>query len=263
MFVARTCVQSPSWRALLENKVALITGGSRGLGLAIAERFAAEGARGLLLDLPEPIETGKATAGFQFIAGDVTDEASLKAAVARATELFGRLDIVIGNAGVVPPWRETEHLDLDEWDRVMAINARGMAATIKHAVSALKKSQGAIVLMASINAYAPHPNQMLYTASKHAVLGIARAAAQDLGRFGIRVNAVAPGPIATEALLERVRSRTVTDKKMAGALERMSEQAALHRLASADEVAKAVAFLASDLASGITGEILPVNAGQV
>ena len=133
--------------------------------------------------------------------------------MARATEVFGRLDIVIGNAGVVPPWRETEHLDLAEWDRVMAINARGMAATIKHAVPALKTSQGAIVLMASINAYAPHPNQMLYTASKHAVLGIARAAAQDLGRFGIRVNAVAPGPIATEALLERVRKRTGTDKK--------------------------------------------------
>ncbi|MFO0992322.1 MAG: SDR family oxidoreductase [Hyphomicrobiales bacterium] len=248
---------------LLENKVALITGGSRGLGLAIAERFAAEGARGVLLDLPEPIKTAKAPAGFQFIAGDVTDETSIKAVVGRAIEVFGTLDIVIGNAGVVPPWRETEALDLAEWDRVMAINARGMAATIKQAVPALKQSHGTIVLMASINAYSPHPNQMLYTASKHAVLGIARAAAQDLGRFGIRVNAVAPGPIATEALLERVDKRTGGGEAMARALDRMSEGTALRRLASADEVAKAVLFLASDLSSGITGEMLPVNAGHM
>ncbi|MBL8894858.1 MAG: SDR family oxidoreductase, partial [Rhizobiales bacterium] len=242
--------------------IALITGGARGLGLAIAERFAAEGAHGLLLDLPEPINRAKAPGGFQFIAGDVTDESAIKSAVARAAEIFGKLDIVIGNAGVVPPWRETEALDLAEWDRVMAINARGMAATIKHAVPALRASQGTIVLMASINAYAPHANQMVYTASKHAVLGIARAAAQDLGRFGIRVNAVAPGPIATEALLARVDKRTGGGEAMARALDRMSEGTALRRLASADEVAKAVLFLASDLSSGITGEMLPVNAGQ-
>ena len=246
---------------LLESKVALITGGSRGLGLAIAERFAAEGAKGLLLDLPQAIETAKAPDGFQFSPGDVTDETSIKATVARATDVFGRLDIVIGNAGVVPKWRETEHLDLKEWDRVMAINARGMAATIKHAVPALKQSHGAIVLMASINAYSAHANQMVYTASKHAVLGIARAAAQDLGRFGIRVNAVAPGPILTEALLERVRKRT--GEGLSEALVKMESQTALKRLASADEVAKAVLFLASDLASGITGEMLPVNAGQI
>lgn len=247
---------------LLDSKIALITGGSRGLGLAIAERFAAEGAQGLLFDLPEPIKTANAPAGFEFFIGDVTDEATLEAAVARAIENFGRLDIIIGNAGVVPPWRETESLDLEEWDRVMAINARGMAATIKHAVPALRKSKGAIVLMASINAYAPHANQMVYTASKHAVLGIARAAAQDLGRFGIRVNAVAPGPILTDALLERVRKRSGSVDRTTRALGDMCDKTALGRLASADEVAKAVVFLASDLASGITGEMLPVNAGQ-
>jgi len=248
---------------LLEGKIALITGGSRGLGLAIAERFAAEGAKGLLLDLPQAIETARAPEGFQFFPGDVTDENSIKAAVARAMEVFGRLDIVIGNAGVVPKWRETEHLNLKEWDRVMAINARGMAATVKHAVPALKATQGAIVLMASINAYAPHANQMSYTASKHAVLGIARAAAQDLGRYGIRVNAVAPGPILTDALLERVRKRAGTVDRMTRAFEAMCDKTAMGRLASADEVAKAVLFLASDLASGITGEMLPVNAGQI
>jgi NAD(P)-dependent dehydrogenase (short-subunit alcohol dehydrogenase family) len=236
---------------LLEGKIALITGGSRGLGLAIAERFAAEGAKGLLLDLPQAIETAKAPDGFQFSPGDVTDENSIKAAVSRAMEVFGRLDIVIGNAGVVPKWRETEHLDLKEWDRVMAINARGMAATVKQAVPALKATGGAIVLMASINAYAPHPNQMVYTASKHAVLGIARAAAQDLGRFGIRVNAVAPGPIATEMLGK------LTDEELGKA----GKHYLLGRLGKPEDIAEAVAFLASERASYVTGATLPVTGG--
>jgi NAD(P)-dependent dehydrogenase (short-subunit alcohol dehydrogenase family) len=116
--------------------------------------------------------------------------------------------------------------------------------------------------MASINSFLAHPRQMLYTASKHAVLGVVRAAARDLGRFGIRVNAVAPGPIATDALLERIRGRAssggVSEEE---ALARLASEGALGRLATSDEVAKAVLFLASDLASGITGELLPVDAG--
>jgi len=248
---------------LLEGRIALITGGSRGLGLAIAERFAGSGARGTLLDLPASIDAATPPQGFQFAAGDVTDEASIASAIQQTLATFGRLDIVVANAGIVPPWRETDALDLEEWDRAMAVNVRGVAATLKHAVPALKQSRGAVVLMASVNAYAPHARQMAYTASKHAVLGIARAAGQDLGRFGIRVNAVAPGPVATDALLERVRKRTGGGDEMADALARMTQQTALGRLASADEVAKAVLFLASDLASGITGEMLPVTAGQL
>jgi len=244
---------------LLDGRIALITGGSRGLGLAIARRFAGSGARGMLLDLAAPV---RPPSGFQFVAGDVTDEASIASAVQQTLANFGRLDIVIANAGIVPSWRETESLDFAEWDRAMAVNVRGAAATLKQAIPALKQSQGAIVLMASVNAYVPHARQMAYTASKHAVLGIARAAAQDLGRFGIRVNAVAPGPVTTDALVERVRKRTGGGDEMAEALASMASKTALGRLATEDEVAKTVLFLASDLSSGITGEMLPVTAGQ-
>jgi NAD(P)-dependent dehydrogenase (short-subunit alcohol dehydrogenase family) len=247
---------------LLEGRIALVTGGSRGLGRAISDMFAAAGAGGLVLDLPNELRAAAPIAGFAGIAGDVTDEADLAAAVAQALSRFGRLDIVVANAGLVPPWRETAALDMREWDRVMAVNVRGVAATLKHAVPALAVQGGSVVVMASINAVAAHPRQMLYTAAKHATLGIVRAAARDLGRFGIRVNGLAPGPIATAALLARVRARAAEGGvPEADALAALAADTALGRLATADEVAKAALFLASDMASGITGELLPVDAG--
>jgi NAD(P)-dependent dehydrogenase (short-subunit alcohol dehydrogenase family) len=106
-----------------------------------------------------------------------------------------------------------------------------------------------------------HPQQMAYTASKHAVLGIVRAAARDLGRYNIRVNALAPGPIATDALLERIRLRSRTGPSEAEALAALAKGNALGRLATDAEVASAALFLASDLAGGATGTLLPVDAG--
>jgi NAD(P)-dependent dehydrogenase (short-subunit alcohol dehydrogenase family) len=247
---------------LLDGRVALVTGGARGLGRAIAERLATAGAMGVLLDRASEIAAASPLPGFEPIVADVADETSVAAALARVADRCGRLDIVVANAGVVPPWRETAALDLDEWDRVMAINVRGVAATLKHAVPALARSGGTVVVMASVNAVTAHPRQMAYTASKHAVLGIVRAAAQDLGRFGIRVNGLAPGPIATEALLARVRARAgAGGPSEAEALAALAAEAALGRLATVDDVAKAALFLASELSSGITGHLLPVDAG--
>ena len=202
-------------------------------------------------------------AGFSAAAADVGDETRSRPPCKRLCANIGRLDVVVANAGLVPPWRETEGLDLAEWDRVMAVNVRGVAATMKHAAPAMKASGGAIIVMASINAYLAHPRQMLYTASKHAVLGIVRAAALDLGRYGIRVNGIAPGPIATDALLERIRTRAAQWRPVRSRRRwrRFPPRTPLGRLATAEEVAKAALFLACDLSSGISGELLPVDAG--
>lgn len=245
----------------LKGKVILVTGGGRGLGHAIATAFAETGALGTVADLPSPSRLSP-PAGMIALDCDVTSEASVAACVAATLERFGRLDVVVANAGLVPGWRTTGNLDFDEWDRVMAVNARGVAITLAKTAEALAATQGAVVVMASINAYAAHGQQMLYTASKHAVLGIVRSAARDLGAQGVRVNALAPGPIATEALLERIRYRASTGGIQADvALQELAGGNALGRLATEVEVAKAALFLASDAASGISGVLLPVDAG--
>ncbi len=247
---------------LLADRVALVTGGCRGLGQAIVAAFAADGARGAAVDLATEVAAAAPPAGFAALAADVTDEASLAAAFAATLERFGRLDVVVANAGLVPPWRETEALDLAEWDRVLAVNVRGVAATLKHAVPALRQRGGAIIAMASINAETAHPRQMLYTASKHAVLGLVRAAALDLGRYGIRVNALAPGPVATDALRGRVRQRAAAGgADEAEAFRLLAADTALGRIAAAGEVARTAVFLASDMASGITGQLIRIDAG--
>ena len=247
---------------LLGGKRAAITGGSRGLGAAIGTAFAAAGAAVAVIDLPQAFETSGAWRGDAAISCDVTGESQIARAFADAAGMLGGLDIVVANAGLVPEWCETESLDLDEWDRVMAVNVRGAAATLKHAVPYLKTDGGSIILMASINAAVSHPRQMLYTASKHAIVGIMRAAALDLGRYGIRVNALGPGPIATAALIERLGKRAAAGGETAdNALAAFATATPLGRMATAADVAKAAVFLASDLASGITGRMLPVDAG--
>lgn len=251
--------------ALLAGRRAVVTGGSRGLGAAIGQAFAAAGASVAVLDLAAALGQPGVWTGNGAFPCDVTDEGSVATAMGQAATLLGGLDCVVANAGLVPPWRETSALDMDEWDRVCAVNVRGVAATLKHAVGHLTRAGGgSVVLMASINGIVSHPRQMLYTATKHAVIGIAKAAALDLGPHGIRVNALAPGPIATDALVGRI-----DDRARAGgpareeALAALAQQTPLGRIARADEVAAVAVFLASDLASGLTGRVLPVDAGLV
>ncbi len=246
---------------LLAGKVALVTGAAQGLGRAIAEGFAAAGACGLLFDLLAA--DGSLPAGWRFESGDVGNEDDVARAVARTQEEFGRLDVVVANAGIAPPWCDTDAIDLTEWDRAFAVNARGVMATIKHAVPLMRQcGGGSIIAMGSTNSWIGHPRQAAYTASKHAVLGIVRAAARDLGRFGIRVNALGPGPVATEALLARIRQRAEAGGATVEETVRRYGDTALGRMATAEDVAGAALFLASELSSGITGHLIPVDAGS-
>ncbi len=245
---------------LLAGRVAFVTGAARGIGRAIAARFAAAGALGAAVDL----DTAAAAPppGWIAVAADVRDEASLRAAVDATRARFGRLDVVVANAGLVPAWSEIETIDLAQWDDVFAVNVRGVMATIKAAVPAMKAAGGSIVVMGSLTSRQGHARQCLYVATKHAVLGIVRCAALDLGRYAIRVNALGPGPIATDALRGRLARRAASGgPPQDEALRRHAAETALGRLATEDDVAKAALFLASDLSAGLTGQILPVDAG--
>ena len=242
---------------LLEGAFAAVTGGARGLGAAIASRLATEGARGAILDLPAAL--GPAPAGWEAVGVDVTDEASVREAFAR----LERVDVLVAAAGIVPGWAGIADTDLERWDAVFAVNVRGMVATLKHA-SPLLAEGAAVVLIGSLNSWRGDPNIASYVASKHAVLGLARSAALDLGPRGVRVNALGPGPVATEALLERMATRErERGIPVAAALESAAAQTALGRMVTVDEVAGAALFLASPLSSGITGQLLPIDAGML
>ena len=246
---------------LLAGRRALVTGAANGLGARIVSHLAAAGAIGVALDLPvAPV--AELPPGWSAVGADLREEDHVARAFAQVDELLDGLDIVVAAAGIVPRWAGIEALDLDEWEDVFAVNVRGVLATIRHGARRMGAG-GAIVAMGSLNSWRGDPNIAGYVASKHAVLGIVRSAALDLGRRGIRVNAVGPGPIATEALLRRMERREHELGVPVGeALASAASATALGRMASEDDVAAAVVFLASPMAAGVTGHLLPVDAGS-
>jgi NAD(P)-dependent dehydrogenase (short-subunit alcohol dehydrogenase family) len=246
--------------SLLDGRIALVTGGANGLGAGIVRRFASEGARGVVLDLP-PALTDEVPPGWTSVGADVRDDASVAGAFSEVADGHARVDVLVAAAGIVPGWSDVASIDFEQWDDVFGVNVRGMVSTIQHALPLMQRG-GAIVAVGSLNSWYGDPNLTTYVASKHAVLGIVRSAALDLGRRGIRVNAIGPGPIATDALLARMaRRERELGIPVADALDAAARRTALGRMATIEEVAGAALFLASDLSSGITGHLLPVDAG--
>lgn len=246
----------------LAGRKAVVTGGCSGLGRVIAERLAGAGASIMVVDLPQALATAELPDSWNGFAVDLGTE-DCQAALRGLAKTMGTVDIVIANAGVVPPWRGVADLDAAEWARVMAINVWGVAATLGAFATALARSgRGSAVVMASINGYRAHPQQMLYTASKHAVVGVMRAAALELGAAGTRVNALAPGAIATQALLDRINTRHAKGGLAPdAALAALAAETALKRMVTPEQVAATTHWLASDASAGITGVVVPIEAG--
>ncbi len=247
---------------ILNGRSAVITGGARGLGRAIADLFEAAGAQITICDLPDVLKQTDVPENWWAEPLDLATAEAEEYLATVATDLRA-VDIVVANAGVVPPWRRIADLDRGEWDRVFAVNVWGAAATLKAFAPALARSDRAsAILMASINGYRAHPDQTLYTATKHAVVGLMRAAALDMGRDGIRVNALAPGPIATDALQGRIATRHAQGGPAPDdAIAALAAETALGRIATAQDVANAALYLASDLSAGVTGTLHPVECG--
>jgi NAD(P)-dependent dehydrogenase (short-subunit alcohol dehydrogenase family) len=251
--------------ARLAGKAALVTGATSGIGLAIAERFAAEGARLLLTGRSR--ESGEQVArklGADFIAGDVTESDLADGLVQEAVKRLGRLDILVNNAGITHRGTALETSDQD-FARVMAVNVEAVfrfsRAAVRQMVAQFESDGrgGTIVNIASDFAVVAGRGELAYCTSKGAVVQMTRALAVDHARQGIRVNAVAPGDVETPMLLSGIAHRG------SGAAEGLRENGAvipIGRVGQPPEIAAAVTFLASDEASFITGTTLLVDGGN-
>jgi NAD(P)-dependent dehydrogenase (short-subunit alcohol dehydrogenase family) len=241
----------------LRGKSAVVTGAAKGIGRATAELFAREGARLVLADVDEDgLEELRKRLGWaevEVVVGDVSQPEEARRMVFGAVERFGRIDVLVANAGVIPLNNIVE-ATAEDWDRVMAVDGRGMFLCCKYAVEAmLKTGGGSIVCLSSISGMAGQKNQATYGPAKFVASGLTKHLAVEWAARGIRVNAVAPGTIQTEAV-----ARLPEDYKAP-----MKEAHPIGRLGEPSEVANAILFLASDDASFVTGAILPVDGGYL
>lgn len=246
----------------LRDKVAFVIGASRGIGAATARALASNGAKVALISrdkaaldaLAAEIEAADGTAA-AFVA-DVTDEAALKAAFDNALARFGGIDIAFNNSGVSSKAYRLHETPVEEFDRLMSVNLRGMFLALKLEIGAMLPRGGVIVNNASISGLSVVPNISAYNASKHGVVGLTKSAAAEYGRKGIRVNAVAPGAIMTDMLTNGIAS-TPEGRDWIGA------NVPIGRIGDPEDVAEAVVWLASEAARYLTGVILPVDGGYL
>ncbi|MDP6788199.1 MAG: SDR family oxidoreductase [Rhodospirillales bacterium] len=247
----------------LDGKVAVVTGGGRGIGEAIARGFAAAGARVVIAGRrAEPIERVAGEIGGLAHVTDISDETQVHALMAACDGAHGRLDILVNNAAIGGLRKMVEEMDEAGFDESLAINVNGVMLCTKHATPLLKRQGGAII---NLSSRLISRGRSDYIAAKFAKFGMTQAAAQELGPFGIRVNALWPAGVDTEmfraSLKVWARNEGISEEEYART--RMIEPSALGRLVKPEEVAAAAVFLASDAASAITGTTLRVNAGRM
>ncbi|NOK18153.1 glucose 1-dehydrogenase [Corallococcus carmarthensis] len=244
-----------------KGQVALVTGASSGMGLVTAKAFAAAGASVVLADVNTAALTGTVDAltssGHAAIGVtcDVSDEEQVAALVRRAVEAYGRLDMAFNNAGIQAPPTDAADEPADLFDRVNAINLRGVWTSMKHELKQMRQQgSGAIVNCSSLGGLVGLPGRAAYHASKHGVIGLTRSAALEYAPRGIRINAICPGTIATPM---------VTDMLAKGELELSAAIAnqPIGRLGEPEEIAASVLWLCSPGASFIVGVALPVDGG--
>lgn len=245
-----------------KDKIAFITGGASGIGKASAIAIAKEGAKVVIVDVPqskhdEALNEIKAAGNGEaiFIAVDVSDAESVKQAVAKTVETYGRLDIALNNAGISANGVSFVDDTAESFQRILQVNLNGIANGMRYQVEQfLKQGGGVIVNMGSAMGLIAQTDNSAYVASKHGVHGLTKAAAVEYGKQNIRINAIAPGYI-NSPLLKQHFSTAQMDQVIA--------QHPIGRLGLPEEIAKAFLFLASDDASFITATVLPVDGGLI
>jgi NAD(P)-dependent dehydrogenase (short-subunit alcohol dehydrogenase family) len=256
----------------LDGRVALVTGGAKGMGGTIAELLALEGAalalaaRGVDQLDAELLRLKAVEPGLRglTIEADVTDEDSTRAMAARTFETFGRIDILVNTAGVIGPIETPAHeVSAAEWDHVLDVNARGTFLGCKAVLPyMIEQRSGKIVNIAGTSGLRGYKNRVSYSASKWAVRGITRTIALEAGAYDINVNCVAPGPIFGDRMDKIIRGKAdKTSRSYDDVFESYLSEQALHRFTSAVDIAYAVLYLASDESRQVTGQCLTVDGG--
>jgi NAD(P)-dependent dehydrogenase (short-subunit alcohol dehydrogenase family) len=253
----------------LDKKVSIVTGGGRGIGRAIALRFASEGAAVVVAGTTaESIESvaqeirargGRALA----VGADVSDEAQVARMVASAIDEFGGIDVLVNNAGIAGPTALVAEVSREDWDRTIAVNLTGAFLCAKHALPGMMERRGGrIINITSIAGLRAYALRSPYAASKWAMIGLTRTLAEEAGRYDITVNAIAPGPVRGPRIDSVIRNRAAAMGRPVEEVERdYVEPTALKRMAEEDDIAAMAVFLASEEGRNITGETLNISSG--
>ena len=248
---------------VLSGRVAIVTGAAMGMGEATARVFAAAGAHVLVSDINaelghasvERIESAGGSASF--CRADVSRAGDVEAMVKTAVERYGRLDCAVNNAALTPDTHLIAELDEDEFDRVLAVDLKGVALCLKYEIAQmlLQGDGGAIVNIGSVSSFRPQPNNAAYVAAKHGVIGLTKVASLENAPHGVRVNTVCPGAIDTPMIRGALETVGMTEAEFAPMIS------LLGRFGKPEEVAQASLWLCSDSSSYVTGAVLAVDAG--
>jgi len=250
----------------LENKVALITGATSGIGRVTSVLFAKEGAKVVLVGRDETkgkevIKNIKSLGGeAMFVKADVSKESDVQQMIRIALKEYGKLDVLFNNAGIVGPIKNVVDIREDEWNELMNINVKGVFFGLKHAIPVMiKQRKGSIINTASECGIVGFPKYSAYCASKAAVILLTKAAALEYAHYGIRINCICPGATLTRML--EYEALTFNYKEPEKFYKMVSENIPLGRIAKPEEIANVVLFLASDESSYITGATISVDGG--